>query len=192
MSYYNWAEIAKNKTNKELAQIVKNRNTEISEKVTAALTELQNRGIETDDYSQIIESIKKNEPKLDENSPTLYSQRVIYTFSILFTVIFGGILFAINLKEVDKKNGIAPVIIFAVIYTALSVYILELINSGLPGTVVLAAVGGLVINNLFWNKYIGKNTEYHKKSYTKPLIIALLIFTPLLALTIWVLFINGV
>jgi len=156
------------------------------------LTELQNRGIETNDYSQIIESIKKNEPKLDENSPTLYSQKVIYTFSILFTVIFGGILFAINLKEVDKKNGIVPVIIFAVLYTVLSVYILELINSGLPGTVVLAAVGALVINNIFWNKYIGKNTKYHKKSYTKPLIIALLIFIPLLALTIWVLSINGV
>ncbi len=156
------------------------------------MTELQNRGIETNDYSQIIESIKKNEPKLDENSPTLYSQKVIYTFSILFTVIFGGILFAINLKEVDKKNGIVPVIIFAVLYTVLSVYILELINSGLPGTVVLAAVGALVINNIFWNKYIGKNTKYHKKSYTKPLIIALLIFIPLLALTIWVLSINGV
>jgi hypothetical protein len=191
MSYYDWTEIAKKNSNNELAQIVRNRNSEPDEKVEAALTELKNRGIETNDYSQMIESIKNNEPKIDENAPTLYSDRVIYTFSILFSVIFGGILFARNLKEVDKKSGIYPVIIFSVLYTALSIYVLNLIKVGTGGTFVLGAIGALIINNLFWDKYIGKGREYHKKSYKKPLIIALVIFTPITILAIWATIVAG-
>ena len=130
MSYYNWSEILKKNTNKELANIIKDSRTEPKEKVSAALNELTNRGIETSDYAQMIESINSNEPKLDENLPTLYSDRVIYVFSILFSVIFGGVLFAVNLKAIGNKKGIYPVIIFSVLYSALSIYILNLINAG--------------------------------------------------------------
>jgi hypothetical protein len=191
MSYYNWTEIVSNNTNLELANIIRDSTHEPEEKVTATLVELKKRGIEATVYSEIIESIKSKEPKLDENLPTLYSDRVIYIFSILFSVIFGGILFARNLKEVDKKIGIYPVIIFSVLYTALSIYILNLINAGSPGTFVLGAIGALVINNVFWNKYIGKDIKYHKKSYKKPLIIALAIFTPILAFIIWATIVAG-
>ena len=185
MSYYNWTEIVSNNTNPELAKIIGDRQTEPEEKVTAALNELKKRGIETTDYLEIIESIKKSEPQPDENAPTLYSDRVIYTFSILFSVIFGGILFAINLKEVDKRKGIYPVIIFSVLYTALSIYILNLIDVGTYATLALGAIGALILNTVFWNKYIGKGIKYNKRSYRKPLIIALAIFTPILALIMW-------
>ena len=185
MSYYNWTEIVSNNTNPELAKIIGDRQTEPEEKVTAALNELKKRGIETTDYLEIIESIKKSEPQPDENAPTLYSDRVIYTFSILFSVIFGGILFAINLKEVHKRKGIYPVIIFSVLYTALSIYILNLIDVGTYATLALGAIGALILNTVFWNKYIGKGIKYNKRSYRKPLIIALAIFTPILALIMW-------
>lgn len=191
MNYYNWPEIVSNNTNLELANIIRDSTYEPEEKVTATLIELKKRVIEATVYSEIIESIKSKEPKLDENLPTLYSDRVIYIFSILFSVIFGGILFARNLKEVDKKNGIYPVIIFSVLYTALSIYILNLINAGTPGTFVLGAIGALVINNVFWNKYIGKEVLYHKKSYKKPLIIALAIFLPITALVVWATILTG-
>jgi len=191
MSYYNWTEILTNNTNLELAKIIRESQTEPEEKVTAALNELKKRGIETTDYSEILESSKNIESNFDENSPTLYSDRVIYIFSILFSVIFGAILFARNLKEIDKKNGIYPVIIFSVLYTVFSIYILNLINAGTPGTFVLGAIGALVINNVFWNKYIGKEIKYHKKSYKKPLIIALVIFTPIVALLIWATIVAG-
>lgn len=191
MSYYNWTEIAKKNSNNELAQIVRNRNSEPEEKVEAALTELKNRGFETNDYSQMIENIKNCEPEIDENTPTLYSDRVIYTFSILFSVIFGGILFARNLKEVDNKKGIYPVVIFSILYTALSIYVLNLIKIGTAGTFLLGAIGALIINNLFWDKYIGRGRVYHKKSYKKPLIIALVIFIPLAAFVVWATIIVG-
>lgn len=184
MSYYNWTEIFKKKTSRELAEIIRLKTREPKEKVSAAYIELKNRGIESIDYSEIIESIKNSEPKLDENAPILYSHRLIYTFSMLFSVIFGGILFARNLKEVDRIKGIYPVIIFAFIYTALSIYLLNLIDAGTGATLVFNAIGALVLNNIFWNKYIGKGKLYHKKSYKKPLFIAVVIFAPLTALII--------
>lgn len=178
-------------SNNELTKIIRDSQTEPEDKVSAALNELKNRGIETGNYAQMLESIKNNEPKPDENSPTLYSKKLIYTFSILFTVIFGGILFAVNLKAVNNKRGIYPVIIFSVLYTALSIYILNLINIGTFGALIFGVIGALIINNLFWNKYIGKEILFHKKSYKKPLIIALCIFVPLTALIIWSIIITG-
>jgi hypothetical protein len=191
MSYYDWPKIMAGSSNNELAKIIKDSQTEPKDKVSAALNELKNRGIETDNYTQMLERKEDNEPKPDENSPILYSKKLIYTFSILFTVIFGGIMFAINLKAVNKKGGIYPVIIFSVLYSALSIYILGQINAGTPGTFILGAIGALILNNVFWNKYIGKETLYHKKSYKTPLIIALSIFIPLLALIIWGMIYTG-
>jgi len=145
----------------------------------------KNRGIDTTDYSQIIQRIKENEPKLDENSPTLYSDKVIYVFSILFSVLFGGILFSINLKQIDNKKGIVPTILFSLLYTIFSIYILNLINASSGIGLIFGGIGGLILNKIFWNKYIGKEVVYHKKSFVKPLIIALIIFTPLIILIIW-------
>ena len=185
MSYYNWTEILSKKETSELAEIIRNRNSESDEKVKAALSELKIRGIESENYFEIVETNNKTVQEADENSPILYSEKVIWTFSILFSVIFGGILFALNLKEVDKKKGIIPVIIFSIIYTALTIYILDLIKAGTGGTLIAGAIGALILNELFWKKYIGKGIVYRRKSFVKPLIIALIIFVPLTILVIW-------
>lgn len=185
MSYYNWTEILSKKETSELAEIIRNKNSETEEKVKAALSELKNRGIESENYNEIVETNNKTVQEPDENSPILYSEKVIWTFSILFSVIFGGILFAINLKEVDKKKGIIPVIVFSIIYMALTIYVLDLIKAGTGGTLIAGAIGALILNELFWKKYIGKGIVYRRKSFVKPLIIALIIFVPLTILVIW-------
>jgi hypothetical protein len=189
MGYYNWPEILKGHSSLELAKIIRD-HTESEEKVTSALNELKNRGLENASYSEIFE-ITNNSLKLEENSPTLYSKRVIYIFSVLFSVVFGAVLFAINQQEVDKKKSIFPVIIFSVLYTVFSYYILELMNAGSSATLLFSAIGALILNNIFWNKYIGKEIKYHKRSYKKPLIIALAIFIPLIALTIMSTILNN-
>ena len=167
----------------ELSNIIRNRSSEPDEKVSAAIGELRRRGYVTEEGA--IDINKNVNAVPDENSPTLYSDRVIYTFSILFSVIFGGVLFAINLKAVNKKEGIVPVTIFSILYTAVSIYILNLVNFGATGAAIFGGIGALIINSVFWKKYIGKDVLYHKKSYVKPLIIALIIFTPLIILIIW-------
>lgn len=185
MTYYDWPKILAGLSDNELNKIIRDSRTQPEDKVAAALNELKNRGNTTDNKSQTIESLKNDEPKPDENSPTLYSTKVIWVFSILFSVVFGGILFAMNLKAVNNKKGIFPVIIFSVLYTTLTIYVLSLINIGTIGTLLCGIIGALIINNIFWNKYIGKGILFHKRSYKKPLIIALCIFIPLTALVIW-------
>lgn len=121
----------------------------------------------------------------DEDLPTLYSERVIYTFSVLFSVIAGGILLARNLKEVNRKDGIPHVIAFSIIYTMLSGYLMNVTKIGPVGTVVLAIVGSMVLNSYFWKAYIGTSIAYHRKRYGKALVIALLILVPLFFFAMW-------
>lgn len=185
MSYYNWTEILEKNSDKELIKIIKERTTEPEEKVLAAFAELDKRGTDTTELSKK-QDLNPDESKEVEELPVLYSEKVIYTFSILFSVLFGGILFANNLKTVGNKKGALPVIIFSVLYTGLTIYLVNLINTNSSATLIINMIGALIINNLFWNKYIGKGKLYHKKSYKKPLIIALAIFIPLAALIIWV------
>lgn len=185
MSYYNWNEIVEKYTDAELIDTVKGNRGLQNEKIIAAAKELEKRGIESDNYKRILIKSDNEELEPDENSPKLYSDKVIYTFSILFSVVFGGILLSINLKEADKRKGIFPVITFSILYTALTIYILELINAGNGGTLLMGAIGAAILKEFFWNKYLGKGTVYHKKSWVKPLIIALVIFTPIVMFVIW-------
>lgn len=184
MEQYDWPRIMANKTSQELKQILNTRDTEAKVKVDAAIVELKKRGLLNAEDHINEEAFDKLE-SIDKNAPTLYSDRVIYTFSILFSVVYGAILFAFNLKEVNKRKGILPVILFSLIYVVFTVYILDYLQIGTWGTFLLNAIGALIINTLFWSNYIGKSVKYNKRSYTKPLIIALLIFIPLALFLIW-------
>lgn len=184
MTYYNWNEIVEKYSDSELIETAKAKRGSQEDKITAAKNELKKRGIEFD-KEEIIPNSNNINLEPDENAPHLYSDKVIYTFSILFSVIFGGVLLSINLKEADKRKGILTVIVFSILYTVLSIYLLELLNAGNGGTLLFGAIGAIILNEFFWKKYLGKDISYHKKSWVKPLIIALLIFTPLLIFVIW-------
>jgi hypothetical protein len=112
----------------------------------------------------------------NSNAPQLFSRQVINVFSILFSVVFGGILFAINLKTVDNRKGILPVILFSIGYTIIMIFILSLI----PGrttvfTLIFNAIGAVIIYNYLWVKYIGGTFKYRTKPFWVPLIIGILI-----------------
>ncbi len=184
MTTYDWTAIMLNKTDKELKLILKYKSSEPKIKVLAAVKELEKRGLIKENVILKIEDQYKP-VTIGADAPSLYSDKLIYRFSIFFSVLFGGILFAINLKQVDKEKGIIPVIIFSITYTLLGVYILEILHLNSFGKLVVNAIGGLIINHLFWSIYIGKGLEYKRRSYKKPLLIALIIFIPLFVLTIW-------
>lgn len=108
----------------------------------------------------------------DPNVPQLYSRQTLNVFSILFSVLFGGILLAINLKTVGNKKAILPVLIYSVAYTILAVYIANMVQ--LDRTIVvlvLNLVGANLLYNYFWGKYIGKTFQYRTKPYWIPAII---------------------
>jgi len=198
----NFIEEVTSKTTEELREIAVNFDMYRGALVAAAKQELTNRGIElTDEEKAKIEN-KKNKRKQDAiasadsikpwnsffvkwkinivddvNAPQLYSRQVINIFSVLFSVLFGGILLAINLKTVNNKKAIFPVLAFSVLYTGLTVFILNLIpGSTTPLTVAFNLLGAIVLYNFFWGKYIGKEFQYRTKPFWIPLVIGVAIF----------------
>jgi len=198
----NFIEEVTSKTTEELREIAVNFDMYRGALVAAAKQELTNRGIELTDEEKAKIEEKKNIRRQeaisnvdsnktwnsflvkwkinivdDVNAPQLYSRQVINIFSILFSVLFGGILLAINLKTVNNKKAIFPVLAFSILYTGLVVFILNLIpGSTTTLTVVFNLLGAIVLYNFFWGKYIGKEFQYRTKPFWFPLVIGVAIF----------------
>ncbi len=198
----NFEDEVKSKSTEELKDLVINFNMYRGALVSAAKQELLNRGIElSDEEKQKIDDLKnkrkqdaiKNKDSIktwnsfntkwklnivdDVDAPRLYSRLVINIFSVLFSVLFGGILLAINLKIVNNKKGILPVLIYSILYTGLMIFILNMIpGRSTPLTLALNLLGAIVLYNFFWSKYIGKEFKYRTKPFWIPLIIAVIIF----------------
>jgi len=197
----NFQDIVKSKSTESLKNIAINFTMHRGALVAAAKKELENREVEfSDEEKQKIEdnrnqrkqsAIDDKESKKswdwfnakwkinivdDINAPQLYSRQVINVFSILFSVLFGGILLSINLKSVNNKKAIFPVLFFSMVYTSVMIFILNLI----PGstsllTIMFNLVGAAVLYNFFWGKYIGKEFQYRTKQFWIPLIIGIMV-----------------
>lgn len=203
----NFSEEMKVKSNLELKDIVINFELNRGAITSAARKELEIRGIElSEDEKQIIEE-KKNKRKQfaiessekkksfdsfnvnwkmnivsDLNAPQLYSRQVINIFSILFSVLFGGILLSINLNTINNRKGKLPVLLFSITYTIIMIVGLNLINVKSSAlTLALNAIGAIFLYNYFWKKYIGSDFQYRTRPYWTPLIIGIIIS----ALLIW-------
>lgn len=118
----------------------------------------------------------------DPEAPQFYSQNAIWAFSIFFTVVFGAVLLASNLND---KKAKWTVLGFGIAYTAISLIVLNLIpmNTGL--TIGVNIGGAIILTQLFWGKFIGKETKFRIKPIWKPLIISLLIMVPFIAAIIY-------
>ena len=119
-----------------------------------------------------------SENQVAEDLPKLYSKRLILVFSGLFSVLFGTVLLLSNLKKSGEKKGIIQVIIFALIYVTGMVFTIQTMNANTNLALPMNIVGALILNEYFWNRYIGKDTEYEKKGWIKPAIISMCISIP--------------
>jgi hypothetical protein len=192
-----YPKLMSNKSEEELMTYSKNSEMYSEEAVVAAMKELKKRGIQFS-YQQVEDfqlkvrerkkkanGVRKNKLNFwtkyivtDPDAPELYSHKAIFAFSIIFTVIFGAVLLSSNLKE--KRNARWIVLSFGIFYTGLAILILSFIprNTGL--TLAINAMGGWVLTQFFWNKFIGIETKYRTKPIWKPLIIASIITIPFL------------
>ena len=175
--------------------------------ITAAVDELRRRGKhfndeELSDIKSKIETRKKAEREDDElfvtkswkdegvtdpNAPLLYTKATIRFFSTLFSVLFGAVLLAYNINDTKKK---LIVIGFGTIYTALTIFIFNLIPSDLQIrflylTALVNAGGGLGLTTTFWDKFIGKEIKYRAKPPWIPLIISFMITLPIVLAIIY-------
>jgi hypothetical protein len=194
-----------NKSDDGLQEYLDNRTKFTIEAVQSAIGEMQKRGRvfsqeELANYSKEFqakkEATEKEEKELfgnqwkrnvatDENSPAYYSERAIYTFSAFFSVFFGAVLLSINCRGTETKKGVWEVLAFGIVYTGLQIWILSMIPRNTVLTVTFGMGGALLMNHFFWEKYIGKDTKYRSKPIWKPLIIGIIIFTPLVLAAIY-------
>jgi len=119
-----------------------------------------------------------SEKNTEDNLPKLYSKRLILVFSGLFSVLFGTVILLSNLKKIGEKKGMMQVLIFALIYVTGMVITIQSMNANTNLALPMNIAGALILNEYFWNRYIGKDTEYEKKSWIKPAIISMCISIP--------------
>jgi hypothetical protein len=195
------------KSDAELQVYLDEREKYTPEAIEAAITEMQKRGriIPEDNLLNIrfeldqkrllkdkeaaefwkTENKWKKNVVNDETAPIYYSEKAIYGFSILFSVVFGAVLMANNLKKTDARKGVWEVVAFGVIYFSLQLWVLSMIPGGTGLTIATTMFGAIIMNQYFWKKYIGRNVKYRAKQIWKPLIIGLIIFIPLFLVVIY-------
>ena len=116
---------------------------------------------------------------ITELIPALYSKRVIFMFCLLFSTIFGAVILMSNLNSIKENKGKWQVLLFALLYTAGHAYTVFNFSTTYIG-LMLNLGGALFLTEYFWNRYIGMEREFIRKSWTKPAIVSALITVPLI------------
>ena len=199
-------EQVKTMTDPELKDIVLHHGSHKAAFITAAKKELFRRGVELFDIRQepgekSIDSFSKSKkswnwvlPKWQQNivydieAPQLFSRQALNIFSILFSVLFGGVLLSINLKVIGKQKKILPVLLFSLGSAALTFLVIGLtwstLERGISIIIVgLNAIGASFLYNYFWAKYIGIDFKYR----TRPIWIPAIISIVAVSILIWAL-----
>ena len=121
----------------------------------------------------------------DLDAPELHSKRVITMFAAIFSTIFGAVLMMHNFKAVGNIKARNQVLVFGILYTVASILIINSLNIRTNLAVILNLGGAIVLTELFWNKQLGKNIRYRKRSWVKPAIISVIITIPFLLAIIY-------
>lgn len=195
-----------NKSDEGLQEYLDNRTKYTSEAIEAAIAEMKKRGrtFSDEELANLRNELQakrdaanKEEDEFfrnpwntnivsDENAPAYYSERAIFLFSAFFSVIFGAVLLSINCRSTEFKKNVWKIMVFGIVYTGLQLWVLSLIPRSTILTFLCSMVGALLMNYLFWKRYIGKDTKYRAKPIWKPLIIGLIIFIPFILAAIYV------
>lgn len=199
----NYEELMTKKSEEGLHDYLINIDKYVPEAIYAAINELKKRGrVFTDEKLQAIKGKIQNKiatqnkeseatksstawdknKVTDMNAPEFYTQRAIWGFSVFFSVICGAILLASN---TDDKKAKWTVISFGILFTIAAIFLLDFLSRNTGLTLAVNGGGSYLLTSLFWNKYLGRDTQYRTKAIWKPLIICLLIFIPLVALIIY-------
>ena len=106
-------------------------------------------------------------------APEYFSQQAIFGFSVLFSVIFGGVLVAFNVNRAKSKSAAFLIIILSIIYSAIEFDLLKDAGGGILLKFLFNSVGAYALNYFCWNRFIGKTTVYRARSLLIPIIIGI-------------------
>ena len=188
------------KSDAELQEIIGNKESYIDEARLAASWELEKRNIKVDKIEVDSETAKdpsntstsaesKTETPEELTEPvvvepiestyeqptTLYSKKAIYGFSIFSSTIFGAAIMMYNLKILNQPKARIQVLVFAVLYMIFSVLVIEALQASTFTALVLNVTGAFILNEYYWNKFIGKTFKYEPKGLFQAISIAILV-----------------
>lgn len=191
-------------SDKELENYIKPENRFVSPAITFAYTVLQARGhlFDESERHRIEEMIaEKSQSEADDREKydiawdenitedtsaiELYSNKMIWVFSMLFGVFFGGILQAINFFRLKNKKVALLSATFGILFSAGQVLLLnyletldyQLTNSRYL-TFILSAIGAAILI-LIRDRSQPKELKYKGRSFVVPLLVALVIYIPI-------------
>jgi hypothetical protein len=124
---------------------------------------------------------KTQEGLTDETGiqPKIYSKRAIWGFSFFFSTIFGAVLLMQNLRGIGKKKESYIVLFLSILYTTLTIYIVNIPEEPKTSLTYLCnIVGGVILTEYVYTKYFSDDQNIEKKKIWKPLIISILITIP--------------
>ena len=196
----NFQRLMTKKSDKELEEYLNNIMAYSRDIVEAAIQELKNRGrlfteVELSTFESKIQerentigkntitvrdSIEKNIVE-DESALALYYRKTVDWTTLIFGIIVGSILMALNFKSVEKKKGIIAVLFFGILYFILEIFIMSFLPDDMASSLTnvvrlgLNGLGAYIMHTLIWNKFIGKDFEYRKKAVWLPILIGIII-----------------
>lgn len=115
------------------------------------------------------------EEKHDQKLPELYSKNLILIFAILFSTIFAAALLIVNLRKLGKNKEAGWVLLFAIAYLIATAVVMQSFSLSPSMTIVANVIGAAILNEFFWNKFIGSDFAYKKKGWITPTLIAVAI-----------------
>jgi hypothetical protein len=175
---------------------LKKRGKVFSEEELAAIKKvLDNRKQELEKQEvteQVLVQAPPPEVPLENELPEYYSEISLYIVAILFNPLFASILLVGNLKRAGKRNGIFPVLAFGILYTMASSMLTFYSGLNIFVYLLLSVIGALILHQVFWNKYLGKNVKYRRRPLWQPVLVFLIITIVLSFLLIFIYYLMGI
>lgn len=185
-------------SNYDLNILIEDKDNQPKEKIIAALRELDKRGaLHQEDKKLLAQlnsinfrsintgNIKNPLPKgpfMDPNItddpalPRLFSRYSIRFFAILFSTFFGGILLSVNMSRLKKNNQIFPVLLFSFLFAYLTVFVAGKYPERITLiTLIMNILGSLFLEELFWNRQIGREFKFRRQNILPALFIGFLV-----------------
>lgn len=117
----------------------------------------------------------EQEDNSEQNLPELYSKTLILMFAILFSTIFAAALLIANLRSLGKNKPALLVGLFAFIFVIATAVVMQVYSLSPTLSIVANVIGAAILNEYFWNKFIGSDLAFKKKSWIKPTLISIAI-----------------
>ena len=119
--------------------------------------------------------MNREEENPEQSLPELYSKTLILIFAILFSTIFAAALLVVNLRSLGKTRAAVWVAIFAFAFMIFTAVVMQTFSLSPSLTLIANVIGAAILNEYFWNKFIGNDFNFRKKSWIKPVLISVAI-----------------